>query len=438
MLFHFNDVQRSASADVDSLMIISEVPAYKLPLPFDVNGFGVRGTLFWIGILFCIIGLYCFVRFFVRIIFTTDFFRNNQYNKLGLVSLKGYFDSTNVFLVGAPYSGKSEWLKNQFGGNKTRYHINLNSIKKLADVKAHIEKCHEAEIIVIDHFEYGFRDFWAARRRLRLFEELKQLGNKRILVVSNIHPRMFLEEYPQEPVKTNEEGEQVAAADNVFNDRDRWAKILGCYHKIYFPASGVVEKEAKGKGDLIDRECDGSYFLRSQKVIIRESLLNEETDHPLTDEEIILRIESLAHVYYNSIWSSLSEEEQYILYDIAQDGLVNLKNRDVLTMLLNKGLLVYENRFRMMNESFRNFVLSEVSADDALELERKVKETGSWNYFKTPVVITLITIAMFIFITQEETFNSIIAFITTFAAGIPIIFRLLGMITSMKAAKVGK
>jgi hypothetical protein len=66
-----------------------------------------------------------------------------------------------------------------------------------------------------------------------------------------------------------------------------------------------------------------------------------------------------------------------------------------------------------------------------------VKVTGSWNYFRTPVVIILITIAMFIFITQEETFNSIIAFITTFAAGIPIIFRLLGMITSMKGAKVG-
>jgi hypothetical protein len=197
----------------------------------------------------------------------------------------------------------------------------------------------------------------------------------------------------------------------------------------------VVEKETNTAGDIIDRECNNSYFLRKQKNSIRESLRNENTDHPLTDEEIILRIESLAHVYYNSIWSSLSEEEQYILYDIAQDGLVNLKNRDVLTMLLNKGLLVYENRFRMMNESFRNFVLSEVSADDALELERKVKETGSWNYFKTPVIIILITIALFIFVTQEQTFNSIIAFITTFAAGIPIIFRLLGMITSMKTGK---
>jgi hypothetical protein len=258
-------------------------------------------------------------------------------------------------------------------------------------------------------------------------------------VASNIHPRLFLLEYPEAPEKEEDDKNKKAATENRRYELDRWSKILGGYHKIYFPASGIVDKEADEQtpADIIDRECNNSYFLRSQKKIIRESLANEHPGHELTEEEIVLRIESLAHVYYNSIWSSLSEEEQYILYDIAQDGLVNLKNREVLTMLLNKGLLVYENRFRMMNDSFRNFVLSEVSPDDALELEQKVKVTGSWNYFRTPVVIILITIAMFIFITQEETFNSIIAFITTFAAGIPIIFRLLGMITSMKGAKVG-
>jgi hypothetical protein len=434
MLFHFNDLQRSPS-NVDSLMIMSEVPAYNLPLPFGVHGFGVRGTLFWIGILLCMIALYCFIRFFVRIIFTTDFFRNNQYNKLGIVSLNGYFDTTNVFLVGAPYSGKTDWLKKQVSNDKVRYEINLNSLKKLEDVKMHLEKCKTADIIVIDQFEYGFRDYAVAKRRLRLFEELKRLENKRILVVSNIHPRLFLEEYPEAPVEQAEGEEKKASVEIEFDDCERWKKILEGYHKIYFPACGVVEKEPIPHADLIDRECSNSYFLRSRKEVIRESLKNENPDHPLTDEEIILRIESMAHVYYNSIWSSLSEEEQYILYDIAQDGLVNLKNREVLTMLLHKGLLVYENRFKMMSESFRNFVLSEVSADDALELEQKVKETGSWNYFKTPVIIILITIAMFIAITQEETFNSIIAFITTFAAGIPIILRLLGMVTSMKMGK---
>ncbi len=436
MLLHYNDLQKSASSNVDSLIIRSQIPAYTLPVPFGVHGFGVRGSLFWIGILFSIIGLYGFIRFFVRIIFTTDFFRNNHYNKLGIISLKGFFDSTNVFLVGPPYSGKTNWLKKQFDTTKIKYEIDLNSLKSADDVKEQLEKCKYADIIVIDHFEYGFRDYAAAERRLRLFEGLKQYDEKRVLVVSNVHPRMFLSEYPKPPVKSEEET-KTNPADLVKDDCDRWTKILGGYHKIYFPASGIVEQKQEVAKDLIDCECNGSYFLRAQKAAIREYLNNEGINNPLTEEEIILRIESLAHVYYNSIWASLSEEEQYILYDIAQDGLVNLKNREVLTMLLNKGLLIYENRFRMMNESFRNFVLSEVSADDALELERKVKETGSWNYFKTPVIIILITIALFIFITQEETYNNIIAFITTFAAGIPILFRLLGMITSMKAAKAG-
>lgn len=434
VLLNYNDLQKSASAGVDSLIIISEIPEYKLPLPFNAHDFGVRGSLFWLAILLCIIGLYGFIRFFVRIIFTTDFFRNNQYNKLRIVSLKGYFETTNVFLVGSPYSGKTTWLRNQFSVDKTKHTVDLNNLRTLDDVKEELQKCKECEIIVIDHFEYGFRDYSVAKRRLRLFEGLKQMDNKRVLVISNIHPGMFLAEYPDPPEKREEDAKKKTE-ETLSDDCDRWSKLLGGYYKIYFPASGVVGDEMPEIKDIIDRECNGSYFLRAQKEAIRESLRNEDREHPLTEEEIILRIESLAHVYYNSLWHSLSEEEQYLLYDIAQDGLVNLKNREALTMLLNKGLLVYENRFRMMNESFRNYVLSEVTADDALELERKVKETGSWNYFRTPVIIILITIALFIFITQEESFNSIIAFVTTFAAGIPIIFRLLGMLTSIKVPK---
>ncbi|MDQ3109591.1 MAG: cache domain-containing protein [Bacteroidota bacterium] len=438
MELYYFDLQRSAVPGVDSLLIKSVIPAYKLPLPFGAQGFGIRGTLFWIVIVFSMIGLYAFIRFFVRIIFTTDFFRNNLYRKSAITSLDGYFNTTNVFLVGAPFSGKTTWLKNKYITDKPKCHINLGSIRTLEDVTKQLEKCTEANIIVIDHFEYGVRDFGIVGTRLLFFEGLKQLENKRILVASNIHPRLFLREYPEAPEKKEEEKDKNGRTESRSFDIDRWTRILGGYHKIYFPACGIIEKDAdKPAQDVIDRECNNSYFLRAQKEVIRETLGNEHSDHQLTEEEIILRIESLAHVYYNSIWASLSEEEQYILYDIAQDGLVNLKNREVLTMLLNKGLLVYENRFRMMNESFRNFVLSEVSADDALELERKVKETGSWNYFRTPVVIILITIALFIFITQEETFNSIIAFITTFAVAIPIIFRLLGMITSMKGAKAG-
>ncbi len=438
ILFFYNDLQRSTASGVDSLIIQSEIPSYKLPLPFGVHGFGVRGTLFWFGILCCIIALYFFIRFFVRIIFTTDFFQDNHYSKLGIVSLTGFFKTTNVFLVGSPHSGKTNWLKKQFSENKVQVHINLNKLKTIDDVNAQLVKCDEAEIIIIDHFEYGFRDFAVTRRRLRLFEGLKQLENKRVLIVSNIHPSMFLREYPKQPEKQIESGEEkgMSSQHKMVDECDRWTKILGGYHKIYFPASGVVESEKQSNEDILDRECNNSYFLNAQKEVIRESLRMEHHDRPLSDEEIILRIESLAHVYYNSIWSALSEEEQYILYDIAQDGLVNLKNREVLTMLLNKGIMVYDNRFRLMNESFRNFVLSEVSADDALTLERNVKETGYWNYFKTPVLLILITIALFIFITQQETFNNIIAFITTFAAGIPIVFRLLGMVTSMKGTKV--
>jgi hypothetical protein len=441
VILDYHDLQRSNNRRVDSLVISSQIPSYKLPSPFGEQGFGLRGTLFWIGVMGCILLLYCFIRFVLRTIFTIDFFKNNEYRKLDISVLKDYFDSTNIFLIGAPYSGKTKWLNENYAAGNKRYTINLVKLKTMEDVAAHVLKCKDADTIFIDHFEYGAKDFSFSRKKLRLFEQLMELEGKRILIISTIHPRMFIDEYPLLPEKENDKkGKTIpASASKAIDDRDRWIKILGGYHKLYFRISGVEEnEEAKNDvdGDIIDCECQRSFFLKEKKDFIRQSCKSEKPGHELSDEEIILRIQSLAHVYYNSLWASLSEEEQYIVYDLAQDGLMNLKNREVITMLLNKGIIVYDNMFKLMNESFRNFVLTEVSAADALALERKVKETGTWNYFKTPVILILITLALFIFITQQETFNTIIAFVTTFAAGIPIVFRLLGMLTSMKAAKV--
>jgi hypothetical protein len=434
--FIYYDLQKSSAPGADTLLILSDIPAYKLPMPFGASGFGVRGTLFWIGILCCFIALYCFIRFFVRIIFSTDFFRKNSYSKPAILEMPGYLEAANIFLVGVPHSGKTSWLKEQYDPGKAKHHINLGKVKTQEDINSHLEKSGTAEIIIVDHFEHGMKDFAVLRKRLKLFEGLRNLENKKILVMSNIHPLMFVKEYPSPPEKPSDETEKSTdAAVKPNSDRERWTALLGGYHKLYFPACGLKEKD-EAVQDIVDKECRNSFFLCENKEFIRESLDREDPGHKFSDEEIILRIESIAHVYYNSIWLSLSEEEQYVLYDIAQDGLVNLKNREVLIMLLNKGILQYDNRFRMMNESFRNFVLSEVSAEDALLLERKVKETGSWNYFKTPVVIILLAIAMFISITQQETFNSIIAFVTTFAAAIPMIFKLLGMVTSRKGVKV--
>jgi hypothetical protein len=174
---------------------------------------------------------------------------------------------------------------------------------------------------------------------------------------------------------------------------------------------------------LIKKECEGhGPFLQTLKPAIESYCMGKKA----TQGDIILKIQSLARTHYEYLWKACTREEQYILYDIAQDGLVNSKNTQVIIALIEKGLLVYDGTLWMMNQSFRNYILTAIPPEEVSNMKREALSSGTWSTIKGPLILVIIALVGFLSLTQQETYKQAIALLGTLTASIPVIIQLLG------------
>jgi hypothetical protein len=85
---------------------------------------------------------------------------------------------------------------------------------------------------------------------------------------------------------------------------------------------------------------------------------------------------------------------------------------------------VAEDIPQIMTDSFRHFILSEVNEAEIQTQRQEAGASGAWNQFKVPFFIVILLVLLFVFITQQETFNKLLGILTAFAAGIPVILKL--------------
>jgi hypothetical protein len=119
---------------------------------------------------------------------------------------------------------------------------------------------------------------------------------------------------------------------------------------------------------MILRECSMSPTLMTIGAeVLRESL----TDVPLSTEDLLTEIGVAAEPYYHTLWATCSREEKLALQQLAQEDVVNPANTHVIERLMASGLVRRAPIFRLMNETFRRFVLQAVSPDDLRARERE-------------------------------------------------------------------
>ena len=142
-------------------------------------------------------------------------------------------------------------------------------------------------------------------------------------------------------------------------------------------------------------------------------------------EELISEVGEQAYAYHNAIWASCSEGQRCTLIQLAQDGMISPKNRH-LRRLVKRGLIVLDPSVRLMDESFRRFVKT-VSRDQDVEGWRQQDGGSAWQLLRAPLLLILVGVALFLFITQKDFYDSTISFMSAATAGIAALFRLLGM-----------
>ncbi|WP_417602540.1 cache domain-containing protein [Owenweeksia hongkongensis] len=326
----------------------------------------------------------------------------------------------NVFLIGLPNSGKTQFIHDRIlKRNSVIHKIDLALLRDHSVEDLWNDEAKLSATLILDHFEYGLHDPEIIRKKLILMENINSYGNISTIAVSTLHP---LEMIDSQMLQNTTDIE----AQEASNISERWVRVLGNFYTSNYTiafTTNIYKEELEDLDvvKLIESECRYGAFLKN----LEKDLKKYASANPVSNDEIILKIQTLATFYYLSLWKSCTPDEKYLLYDLAQDGLVNTRNVKVIASLVNKGLVLSLGTLTIFNRSFRNFILNTVNPEEALALEASVKKSSTWGVIRVPLLLTLLALGLFIFYTQRQVFNNALAVMATMAAALPMVLKLL-------------
>ncbi|MEQ9439203.1 MAG: hypothetical protein RIG62_09145 [Cyclobacteriaceae bacterium] len=349
------------------------------------------------------------------------------------------------FIISMPFAGADD-LYGRFDNSYTTRKIDLSQALEDTNFPAVVEKVlqHKRKEVVLEHFSYGIDDRETNRRRLYLLENLLANGNS-VTIISKLTPMQITAKYEELIEKAGAKSEDMEELETRVS---RWKDILSSFVKLYYsklvcnrersrlPAHHTVQDLIyhemsvnrayfeRMNGTMILQRGDSARQLRLAKGL--QAVAQREDED--TKEEILLKIQSMAQPFYFSLWNTCSKEEKYILHDLADDGFVNTENKQVLLRLMEKGLIFYDESFHIMNESFRNFILSNIKPSEALEMEKELRKHGRWSVYSTVILILIVSLIFFVVSAHESIVNQFIALLAGITAAVPYLLRLIGLV----------
>ncbi len=318
------------------------------------------------------------------------------------------WSNSKTFIVGLPYSGKHELLmqyKNSLGKKK----VTVISFKE--DLVGYVFK-PESDIVIIEDFEIRINDHEANNVKLQILQGLSAKHNTQVLISSCVQPTMVSDYYERMISLTSRPEDHDKNSEYRLALRS-WKNVLNDYTIIYQPLnhSGCSLVRLR----YVERELVHGKFLLALKGRIGRVTKEKFAD----EEDFYLAVEEHAETYYASIWNSLSRTEKFVMYDLARDMFVNIKDPKLISVLRQKGVIVLEDSPRIVNESFNNFILSTISEDEELSMDKELRQKGTWSAVQLVIIIALLGIAVFIGLAQQKLlrdFNAVLGAVGAVAA----------------------
>jgi hypothetical protein len=274
--------------------------------------------------------------------------------------------SKNLLVLSPPRSRASESLKTRF----PKCYFDIAEIASRAGERSGKPAYHfpyhelpngKTQPIVLDHIDYEIDDHVLNEWKLGLLERLVNTEARIVVLVSNVDLFYYLSRQP--------------AGNRPQNDNlDRWAAILASCEKWNLD----IEPDADNQGQT------------------------EEQNY--------------------SFWKACSEDEQLVLIQLAQEGVVNPKSTLAIRQLMRKRLIVRDPTFRIKNRCFERFVLSALPDATVKEWEEEAVHVP-WGTILATLAIGL---GAFLFVAQQAFFQTWVAYATGLGAAIPALVKVVG------------
>ena len=111
------------------------------------------------------------------------------------------------------------------------------------------------------------------------------------------------------------------------------------------------------------------------------------------------------------------------LQQLAKEDVVNPHNGHVVERLLVSGFVRRDPTFRLMNETFRRFVLQMVLADEVTKWEREGVEMP-WSSYATSVGAFAVVASAVLFLTQQQLLDAWIGYVPAIVPAVTTVGRM--------------
>lgn len=225
----------------------------------------------------------------------------------------------------------------------------------------------------------------------------------------------------------------IEQRNNYISILGKWETIFQHFYKyvghVYNEEDlQIIEYTNKGElGMIFSREFSiepGLIESFKRNFFIKENNRDSLILTQQKKEELILGIQQFLEPKYYFIWQYCTPEEKIALFDLADDGMLNIKNQSLINRLISKKLIRLNPEPQIFSESFRNFILTSIREEEAIVLEKKFSRGGQWNNLRFFVVTILLALAIFIFVIQGKSVDKVMAVMTSFLALIPAVLKL--------------
>jgi hypothetical protein len=425
------------------------------------------------SVLFCLVILACLVIFFfiirgiVRKMFGLQVPDLTKAFEFDREILKDPTLSRLVFVVGPPGAGKRGFIEAMVKGNTIKsvdnknlffapseksncaiadmFHIpdSSNDAQDKTEWSKHLKTIldEKNKLIVVNHFEYNIQDPATNRTKLNFLEKLMLDEKRKIIILSTIHPVAFLDsvffgsnKQTSATGKKNKNNEEDQSGKAMPEDLERWHVLLGHYRIVLMKLKNKKINPRDGDNDvkaMIERETQWGQFLNNmrQAALDAAQAPNQQIKDELPSADgWAFKMQTTSYYFYMYVWQSLTREEKFLLYDLAEDNLVNPCDDYNLSMLIGKGLIIRDDdTLKLFNDGFRNFILTAIGNTEVMKIKDQIRDNGYWGKLKNPLTIVIVAILAFLLASQEETFTKLIAYLTALVGGIPIILRLFSL-----------
>ncbi len=334
------------------------------------------------------------------------------------ISIENLRKFKKLILVGMPGTRKElivdSVIKNEKISQRINFaHLNYDEIAKELDKM----KTLENGTIILENFDHNHNHHGLNKLRLLCLQALIDKPVRTILT-SSISLNQILDDFFNLWLKADSE-----LQDNIKANMDQLESLLFDYTIVTLPLPSFE------KGPLAIEFGHGHYLFSLQNQFEHNPKYREITNFNELPrqfkEELVIEVQNMAHAYYHALWNHCTRMEKHVLYDAAEDGFINHKNKITIANLLKKGLLVFDDGVKIMNRSFQHFILTGISSSEVMQMEQEAKTRGRWSRYSLVIAVVILSTIIFYILAEQQVVNKFTALISGLIAFVPSLISIL-------------